>query len=96
MATDIHAEDLQQFFIDFLKKEKSFNEYKEECIFQCEDIEAFENVLSDITTDKEESFEYVLSDGYSFFYKRAITDVNWKSIEEKWDKYYKEVIWQKL
>jgi len=91
MAKDIH----ENLFIRFLKNEKVFSEYKEECIFQCEDIEAFENVLNDIKTDKEESFEYVLSDGYALFFKRTVTGVDWENIEEKWKKYYKEIVCKK-
>lgn len=64
-------------FIRFLKDNRAFDEYKKEIIpFKLENINA-EFVDGGAC--------FLLQDGCIFFYKDAVTGVNWKELSQKWE-----------
>jgi hypothetical protein len=64
-------------FIRFLKENHAFDEYKKE--ISPLRIGDLDNELSDGGAC------FLLQDGCIFFYKDAVTGVDWKALSEKWE-----------
>ena len=78
------SEMVNRTFIEFLKKHHAFAEYKEELVQQSNYDFTFKQVQHDIETDGYDSAEYIMSDGYCFFFKNAVTTIAWRELEQKW------------
>lgn len=78
--------EVKNSFIGFLRSNHALEEYKEEVVAQSNYENTFDtHVLRDIDTDGFAAAEYIMSDGYAFFFKSAVTDVAWRDLERVWN-----------
>ena len=67
-------------FIRFLKDNHAFDEYKKEIL---------PYKLDDLGAQLEDGGQcFLLQDGCIFFYKDAVTGINWKDLSRKWEEVY--------
>lgn len=63
-------------FIRFMKDHHAFNEYKEEIL---------PHLFSDLDTQfKDGGHIFVLEDGCIFFWRDAVTDIDWAKLNAEW------------
>lgn len=68
---------MKNIFIRFLKDNHAFDAYKKEILpYKLDDLSA---------QLKDGGAEFLLQDGCIFFYKDAVTGINWKELSKKWE-----------
>ena len=75
-------EKLREKFIKFLKQNHAFKEYNIEVVASANYHQSIKEILSSMNGSNVSA---IFEDGYSFFWKRAVTDVDWKHLHKKWN-----------
>ena len=78
---------MEEPLIKFLKKHHAWDEFKEEIRTQ-NNLGDMNNIISQAVeySNDESVGDVILEDSNFFFYSRAVTDIDWHILSEKWKK----------
>lgn len=69
-------------FINFLKQDHAWEEFKREIENQDDGLDAIETIEGAVYVDDIDS---ILRDSFYFFYKNAVTNIDWQKLSNEWE-----------